>query len=72
MQVIVEDMPVDVLASDVAERRWWRISANSYGEGRTDTNTPNKVFAPFFVQKGTRSSVYGKDKALTPEELENY
>ena len=73
-RLIVEDMPVDVLASDVAEQTLVADLCQLYAREvtRDQYTKAQKGLAPFSLKlkRYAKQCVYGKDKALTPEELE--
>ncbi len=73
-RLIVEDMPVDVLASDVAEQTLVADLCQLYAREvtRDQYTRAQKGLAPFSLKlkRYAKQCVYGKDKALTPEELE--
>ena len=52
-------------------RRWWLISANNAREVTRDQYESTEGPAPTLKLRGyPKQCVYSKDKALTPEELE--
>ena len=67
-------MPVDVLASDVAEQTLVADLCQLYAREvtRDQYTKAQKGLAPFSLKlkRYAKQCVYGKDKALTPEELE--